>query len=70
MPPETTNGIVTRYSIQYDGSVIDNFGSKTLNMLIGTVESLSPDTTYLLQLKAHTRVGPGPPSSLTVKTCK
>ena len=67
--PETPNGVITKYSIQYNGSVIDNFGSKTLNML-GTVEGLSPDTEYVLQLRAHTRVGPGPPASLTVKTSK
>ena len=32
------------------------------------VEGLSPNTSYLLQLTAHTRVGPGPPASLSVKT--
>ena len=37
---------------------------------MGTVEGLSPDTEYVLQLRAHTRVGPGPPASLTVKTSK
>ena len=69
-PPETPNGLITKYSIQYDGSVVDNFGSITLNRLMGTVEGLSPDTEYVLQLRAHTRVGPGPPASLTVKTSK
>ena len=69
-PPETPNGLITKYSIQYDGSVVDNFGSATLNRLMGTVEGLSPDTEYVLQLRAHTRVGPGPPTSLIVKTSK
>ena len=67
-PPETPNGLITKYSIQYDGSVVDNFGNVTLDGLMGTVEGLSPDTEYVLQLRAHTRVGPGPPASLTVKT--
>ena len=67
-PPETPNGPITKYSIQYDESVVDNFGSITLNRLMGTVEGLSADTEYVLQLRAHTRVGPGPPASLTVKT--
>ena len=70
IPPETPNGLITKYSLQYNGSVLDNFGSVTLNKMEGTVEGLSPDTKYILQLKAHTRVGPGPPTSLTVKTGK
>ena len=69
MPPETTNGVITQYSIQYGETIINNFGNNTLNM-IGTVEGLSPDTEYVLQLKAYTRVGAGPPGSLTVQTCK
>ena len=71
-PPETPNGLITKYSIQYDGSlyVFDNVGSVTLNRLMGTVERLSPDTEYVLQLRTHTKVGPGSPASLTVKTSK
>ena len=70
MPPETPYGVITRYSIKYGETVIDNFGSEPPNKLMGTVEGLSPDTTYTLQLRAHTKVGAGPPGSLTVKTCK
>ena len=70
MPPKTANGVITQYSIQYGETVIDNLGSKLPNKLMGTVEGLSPNTTYTLQLRAHTKVGPGAPSSLTVKTCK
>ena len=72
MPSTTPNGIITHYSIKCDGREIDNFqiDSKTSNKLMGTVEGLSPDTTYALQLRAHTKVGSGPPSNLTVKTCK
>ena len=70
MPPETTNGVITQYSIQNGETIINNFGNNTLNMMIGTVEGLSPDTEYVLQLRAYTRVGAGPPHSLTVQTCK
>ena len=69
-PPEIPNGLITKYSIQYNGNVVDNFGSATLNRLMGTVERLSPDTEYVLQLRTHTKVGPGSPASLTVKTSK
>ena len=69
-PPETPNGVITQYSIQYDRIVINDFGNNISNMMNGTVEGLSPDTKYALQLRAHTRVDQGPPSSLTIKTCK
>ena len=71
-PPDTSNGVITQYSIQFDATVINNFGSNMFNMLelMGTVEGLSPDTMYLLRLRAHTRVGAGPPSSVTVMTSK
>ena len=70
IPPVTPNGVVMKYSIQYGEIMIDNFGSTTLVKMIGTVEGLSPDTQYVLQLRAHTRVGPGPPTILTVETSK
>ena len=68
MPPETPNGIITHYSVQCGGRVIDNFGSETLNRPMGIVKELSPDTQYVLQLTAHTRVGAGSPASLSAKT--
>ena len=68
MPPETPNGVITHYSVQCCGRVIDNFGSETINRITGTVEGFSPDTQYVLHLTAHTRVGSGPPASLSVKT--
>ena len=64
------NGIITQYSVYFDETDIPDFGNNVLNMLMGTVEGLSPDTVYMLQLRAHTRVGAGPPSNLTVVTCK
>ena len=66
-PPETPNGVITQYSILYDGTNITNFGN---NMLMDTIEGLSPDTVYDVQLRAHTVVGPGEPSSITFLTCK
>ena len=68
MPPETPNGVITHYSVQCGGRVIDNFGSEILKSMMGTVEGLSPDTQYVVQLTAHTRVGAGPLASLSVKT--
>ena len=66
-PPEILNGTIRQYSIQFDATVINNFGN---NMLMDTVEGLSPETVYTLQLRAHTGAGAGPPSSITVITCK
>ena len=70
MPPKTPNGVITHYSIQFGAFVNNDFGNKISNMLMGTVERLSPDTEFVLQLRAHTRVGAGPPANLTVKTSK
>ena len=64
------NGIIIQYSIQFDTTIINNFGNNMLNMLMGTVEGLSPNTVYVLQLKAHTSVGEGPPSNITIITRK
>ena len=69
-PPKYPNGVITRYSVQYDGIYIGNFGDNVSDILMGTVEGLPPDTEYVLQLRAYTRVGPGPPVSLPVRTCK
>ena len=70
MPPEYRNGVVTKYSVHFDGIDIDSFGDEVSNMMTGTVEGLSPDTVYVLELKAYTRVGPGPPISVAAKTRK
>ena len=69
-PPQTTNGVITHYSVQYGETVIDNFGNNALDTVTGKIEGLSPDTEYVLQLRAHTTVGAGPPGCLTVRTCK
>jgi len=66
MPPDTPNGIITQYSLQSSGMTsIANLNS---DVLMSTVGGLSPLTMYELQLRAHTRVGAGPPSSVTVIT--
>ena len=70
MPPQTTNGVITQFSIQCGETVINNFGNNSLSTMTGIIERLSPNTEYVLQLRAHTRVGPGPPGNMTVKTCK
>ena len=67
IPPEPPNGVIIQYSILYNGMNITSFGS---NMLMGIIEGLSPDTVYVLQLRAHTVVGAGPSISITFLTCK
>lgn len=69
--PEIPNGNITQYSIQFnqaDGATVTTYYDG--NMLIGTIKGLSPDTMYILQLRAYTRVGAGPSNNLTVITCK
>ena len=67
-PPHTTNGVITHYSVQYGETVIDNFGKYMLNAWMGTIEGLPPETEYVLELKAYTKVGAGPPADVTVTT--
>ena len=69
-PPKYPNGIITQYSIEYDGLDVDDFGSDVSDKMTGIIEGLSPNTLYAFKLKAHTRVGPGPAVSLPVKTRK
>ena len=69
-PPEPLNGVITHYSLQFDVTIIDNFGNSMPNMLMGTVGGLSPDNLYLLRLMANTAAGQGPASSITVRTRK
>ena len=67
MPPGTPNGVITHYSILYNGTNVTNFGN---TILMGTVGGLLPDTEYDVQMRAHTSVGAGPPASITFLTCK
>ena len=66
-PPITLNGIITQYSILFNGINVTSFGK---NMLMGSIGGLSSDTVYVLQLRAHTIAGAGSPSSITFLTCK
>ena len=70
MPPKYPNGVITQYSIEYDGEVVEKFGGDVSDTMDGIIEGLSPDTDYIFKMKAYTRVGPGPSCSLLVKTCK
>ena len=69
-PPEFPNGTITKYSIHYNEIHVDGFGDNVLDKMTGTIEGLSPDIEYVIKLIAYTRVGPGPPFSLPVKTRK
>ena len=70
MSPKYPNGVITRYSIQCDGRSIDPFGDYVSGKMIGEIDRLTPDTEYVIEMKACTRVGSGPPFSLPVRTCK
>ena len=72
LPPKYPNGVIKQYSIEYDGKKTDKFGDKALEKMhiTGVIEGLLPNTVYVLEMKAYTRVGPGPPVCLTWKTCK
>ena len=70
MPPKYPNGVITQYSIEYDEKVVDKFGGVVSDTMNGVIEGLSPDTDYVFKLRAHTRVGSGPPVNLPIKTCK
>ena len=66
-PPVTPNGIITQYSLQYNTTAVAN---TTNNVLMYTVSGLSPETVYVLQVRAHTSVGVGPSSGVIVVTRK
>ena len=66
-PPVTPNGIITQYSLQYNTTAVAN---TTNNVLMYTISGLSPETVYVLQVRAYTSVGVGPPSNVTVITRK
>ena len=70
MPPKYPNGVITQYSIEYDGKVFEKFGGDVSDTMNGLIEGLLPDTDYVFKLRAHTRVGSGPLVNLNVKTCK
>ena len=66
-PPVNPNGIITQYSFQYNTTAVANTSN---NVLIYTVNGLSPETVYVLQVRAYTSEGAGSPSIITIITCK
>ena len=66
-PPDLRNGVITQYSIQRNGTDRVDLNSSVLMYIIGQLPS---DTVYVLQLTASTSVGEGPPTSVTIITCK
>ncbi|XP_065905772.1 receptor-type tyrosine-protein phosphatase F-like isoform X3 [Dysidea avara] len=63
MPADTPNGIIIQYEVQYSVNSTTSLVNFT-DSLMGTVEGLSPGTIYTLQIRAYTRVGAGPFSSM------
>ena len=70
MPPKYPNGVITHYAIQCDEKSIDEFGEEVSGKMVGSIDGLTPDTAHVIEMKAYTRVGSGPPLSLHVKACK
>ena len=59
MSPDTPNGIIIQYEVQYSVNSITSLVNFT-DTLMGSVKGLSPSTIYTLQIRAYTRVGAGP----------
>ena len=72
MEPDTPNGIITHYELWYrrNDNQSSNFTSNIADTtsLMHSIEGLMPGVTYVVQLRAATRVGPGPYVSQTVAT--
>ena len=72
MAPVTPNGIITHYELRCrrNNNELLNFTSTITNTisLMHSIEGLMPGVTYVVQLRAYTRVGPGPHVSQTVAT--
>ena len=69
-PPMYPNGVIKKYSVHCDGKNIDEFGDPESHNMIDTIKELMPDSDYVIEIKAHTRVGSGTPLSLLVRTGK
>ena len=68
MSPDTPNGIIIQYEVQYSVNSTTSLVNLT-DTLMGTVQGLSPGEVYTLQIRAYTRAGAGPFSdSITVMT--
>ena len=68
MSPDTPNGIIIQYEVQYSVNSTTSLVNFTDTLMV-TVEGLSFSTIYIVQIRAYTRVGAGPFSnSITVMT--
>ena len=71
MAPDTPNGNITHYELWYRRSgnesfnVISNIMDTTM---MHSIDGLTPGVTYVVKLRAYTRVGPGPYVNQTVAT--
>ena len=65
MPPDSPNGIITQYQIQYRITGGGSFGDNQVTIdLTFTVTGLMTDTRYNFRVRAFTIVGRGPPSNV------
>ena len=64
MEPNTTNGIITHYQVQYKKNDSDAFTSLKISKdnLTYTVTGLTSNTKYMFRVRAFTVVGNGPPT--------
>ena len=64
-PPLTPNGVIVLYSLKYN-STTPVFTNTSSDILMYTVGGLSSENVHIFQVTAYTRVGGGPPISITV----
>ena len=73
-PPEEPyqNGIITNYTICYQEALLRTNCDRKINVSADQrsyhITDLSPNTEYVLQVKAATVVGTGPPGAVYVMT--
>lgn len=61
LPQSEQNGVLTGFRISYNvkGTSVFKYHLFQPNDTIGTIYNLSPGKTYLFEIEAHTKVGPG-----------
>ena len=63
MAPDTPNGDITHYELWYrrNGNESFNVTSNIMDTtMMHSIDGLTPGVTYVVKLRAYTRVGPGP----------
>ena len=61
--PDMPNGTIIQYELEYWRSDITSFTTSNItnaSTLMHTIEGLMPNVTYMVRLRAYTRVGAGP----------